>query len=394
MRPAPFGLLNVLGGLRSLATIVCVMLISGACRAATPPAGPDRLVYIGTYTGGTTGSQGIYAFRFDEATGALTAQGLAAETPSPSFLTARADGRVVFAVNELASYQGGKHGSVTSFAVDPATAKLTAISVQDSQGADPCHLMLDRTGRFLAVANYTGGNFALFPVAADGRIGAASTVVAGQGRGPTDRQEGPHGHHVWFTPDNRFLIATDLGIDQVLVYRFDATSGSLTPNQPPSVAASPGAGPRHTAFHPDGRRAFVINELNSTITSLAWDGRTGTFTAGGSVPTRPAGVTTGDTAEIHVHPNGTFVYGSNRGDDSIAVFRIGDDAALTLVEHESTRGKTPRNFEIDPTGRWLIAANQDSHSLAVFSIDQNTGALAPVGPLVEARAPVSVLFMN
>jgi len=374
------------------AGIVAVAGCGSATPSTTTPP-PGRLVYIGTYTSENTGSQGIYAFRFDERTGALTSVGLVADTPSPSFLTASADGRVVFAVNELDSYEGRASGSVTSFAVDAATSKLTPISVQSSRGAHPCHLTLDRTGRFLAVANYTGGNFALFHVNDGGQLEPAATVVGGQGKGPTPRQEGPHGHAVYFTDDNRFLVATDLGLDRLLVYRFDAEAGTLVPHDPASVAMAPGAGPRHTAFHPDGRRAFVINELDSTITSVTWDAAAGTFTVGGSVPTRPSGVTGGTTAEVHVHPNGRFVYGSNRGDDSIAVFRIGDDGSLTLVEHESTRGKTPRNFTIDPTGKWLIAANQESSSLAVFSIDETTGALTPVGPTVPAPTPVSVLFM-
>jgi 6-phosphogluconolactonase len=282
---------------------------------------------------------------------------------------------------------------VTSFAVDSNTAMLKPLSVQATRGAHPCHLVLDRTGRFLAVANYTGGNFAIVPVGTDGALAPATVVVGGQGRGPTDRQEGPHGHAVWFSPDNRFLVAADLGLDQLLVYRFDDTTGTLTPNDPPSIALAPGAGPRHTAFHPDGRRAFAINELNSTITSLAWDGGAGRFTVGESVSTIPPGVAGSTTAEIHLHPNGQFLYGSNRGHDSIAVFRVGESGAPTLVEYESTRGKTPRNFTIDPTGRWLIAANQGSSSLAVFSIDQETGALTAAGPLVEAPTPVSVVFL-
>jgi 6-phosphogluconolactonase len=354
----------------------------------------DRLVLIGTYTGGTTGSQGIYAFRFDDASGALTPLGLVAETPSPSFLTASANGRFIFAVNELDTFEGTASGSVTSFALDRASAKLTPLSVQSSRGAHPCHLVLDRTGRFLAVANYTGGNYAVLPVGADGRLQPAATVVAGQGKGPTARQQGPHGHAVAFDTANRFLIGTDLGIDRVLVYRFDAARGTVTENQPPSVALPPGAGPRHFVFHPNGKQAFVINELSSTITSLTWDAVAGTFKPTGAVPTRPAGVEGGTTAEIHVHPTGRFVYGSNRGHDSIAVFRVANDGTLTLVEHESTRGQTPRNFTIDPTGRWIIAGNQGSNTLAVFSIDQATGALSPVGPLSNSPSPVSILFLE
>jgi 6-phosphogluconolactonase len=352
----------------------------------------ERVVYIGTYTGET--SKGIYAFRFDDSSGGLTPLGLVAETPSPSFLTASANGRFVFAVNELQSFGGAASGSVTSFAVDPGTAKLSEISVQPTKGAGPCHLVLDRTGRYLAVANYGGGNYAIFPVGADGRLQPAASVVAGEGAEPNPSPAIKRlGHAVGFDADNRFLVTADKGLDRMLVYRFDASDGGLTPNQPPSAALPPGSGPRHFAFHPNRRWLFTISEQAATITTFAWDQKSGSLTAFASVPTRPDGVTGGSTAEIAVHPSGRFVYGSNRGHNSIAVFSVGGDGMLTLVEHESTRGQTPRNFALDPTGRWLIAANQRSGTLAVFSIDQTTGALSPVGPLADVGSPVSVIFM-
>ena len=374
--------------MRLVACVLALFTVAAAVETRT-----DRLVYIGTYTGET--SKGIYAFRFDDGSGALIPIGLVAETPSPSFLTASGNGRFVFAVNELQTFGGAASGSVTSFAVDPATAKLTEINVQPSQGAGPCHLMLDRTGGYLAVANYTGGNFALFPVNADGRLQPATSVVAGDASEP-----GPSGkivklgHSVGFDAGNKFLVTADKGLSKMLVYRFDAAKGSLTPNQPPSAALPPGSGPRHFAFHPNGRWLFTIAEQAATITTFGWDQKSGSLTALSSVPTRPAGFTTGSTAEIAVHPSGRFVYGSNRGHDSIAVFDVGADGALTLVEHEPTRGQTPRNFALDPTGKWLIAANQRSGTLAVFSIDQTTGALTPVGPLANVGAPVCVLFMD
>jgi len=352
----------------------------------------ERALYVGTYTGAT--SRGIYAFRFDDSSGGLTPLGLAAQTPSPSFLTSSANGRLVFAVNELQSFRGAASGSVTSFAVDPVTAKLTEISVQPSRGAGPCHLALDRTGRYLAVANYAGGNFALFPVAADGRLQPATSVVAGDASRPGRSTPATRlGHMVEFEMHNRFLLAADKGLDELIVYRFDASTGALTPNRPPSAELPPGSGPRHFAFHPSKNWLFAINELASTITTLSWDETSGTLTPSGSVSTRPADVATGTTAEIAVHPNGRFVYGSNRGHDSIAVFSVGEGGALTLVQYQSTRGKTPRHFALDPTGRWLIAANQESGTLAVFSIDQNTGRLSPVGPLTMVGSPVNILFM-
>jgi 6-phosphogluconolactonase len=375
---------------RLAASTLCVLTIAATLKPAAPlEARKQRVVYIGTYTG--EASKGIYGFHFDDTSGALTSMGLVAETPSPSFLTASANGRFVFAVNELQTFGGAASGSVTSFAVEPATDKLTELNVQPSRGAGPCHLALDRTGRYLAVANYSGGNYALFPVGTDGRLQPAINVVAGD---TTDAAAKALGHMVGFDAQNRFLITADKGLNRMLVFRFDPSKGSLAPNQPAFAALPPGSGPRHFAFHPNGKWVFTIAEQAATITTLTWDQKTGALSPIGSVPTRPAGVTGGSTAEIAVHPNGRFVYGSNRGHDSIAVFSIGSDGTLTLIEHESTRGQTPRNFTIDPTGRWLIAGNQRSNTLAVFRIDEKTGALSPVGDLVSVGSPVSVLFMN
>ena len=381
--------------LRRVAVAACALALAlGAIRlAARQTPAPGRLIFVGTYTG--EASKGIYAFRFDDTSGALTPLGLAVETASPSFLALSPNGRVLFAVNEVSSFEGAKTGSVSSFAIDPAKGRLTPINVQPSGGAAPCHLQCDRTGRFLAVANYSGGNFAVFPVAADGRLGPAAGVVGGTGSGPNKaRQEGPHGHEVVFAPDNRFLLAADLGLDRVFVYRFDSSNGRLTPNEPPSASLAPGSGPRHLAFDPNGRFVYVISEMASTLSAFSWDGTKGVLSSLGTVSTLPDDFHgNSSTAEVAVHPNGRFVYGSNRGHDSIAVFGVGGDGRLTLVEHEPTRGRTPRNFSIDPTGRWLIAANQNSGTLAVFSIDQKTGALTPVGPLATVGSPVCVLFM-
>jgi len=372
---------------RLISSVVGLIVMAGAVHTAAPASARiEHIVYIGTYTGAT--SKGIYAFRFEDASGALSPLGLVAETPSPSFLTASANGRFVFAVNEVQSFEGTPSGSVTSFSVDPASAKLTELSVQPSKGTGPCHLALDRTGRYLAVANYGGGNYALFRVDADGRLQPATSVVTGAGPGSPK----PLGHMVGFDAANRFLIAADKGLDRMLVYRFDASTGALSANQPASAVLPTGSGPRHFAFHPNGRWVFTINELAATITTFSWEPTSGTLTALGSAPTRPAGVNGGSTAEIAVHPNGRFVYGSNRGHDSIAVFSVAADGALTLIEHESTRGQTPRNFALDPSGRWLIAGNQRSGTLAVFSIDQATGTLSPVGPLASVGSPVSILF--
>jgi 6-phosphogluconolactonase len=376
---------------RRVAIGVVLGCLAGSVAARPQPSG--RLVFVGSYTGAA--SKGISAFRFDDRTGTLTPVGLAAETRNPSFLTASADGRFLFAVNEYAMSNGDRTGAVTSFAIDRATGMLTKLSEQPSRGSDPCHLMLDRTGRYLAVANYTSGTFAVFPVGTDGRLGPAGTVFTNEGSGPNRaRQAGPHAHDVLFDARNRFLLGADLGLDRVFVYRFDAATGRVTPNDPPSGSVAPGAGPRHLAFHPNGRFLFAIDELASTITSFTWDGERGRLGRLGSVSTLPADFHgQSATAEIAVHPNGRFLYGSNRGHDSIAVFDIAANGSLTPVEFQPTRGRTPRHFTLDPAGRWLIAANQDSNSLAIFAVDQTTGKLTPSGPLVSSGAPVCVLFL-
>ena len=356
----------------------CLAVAAVGAAARAPRVAAQRIVYIGTYTGET--SKGIYAFRFDDASGELTPIGLVAETPSPSFLIASADGRFVYAVNELQTFGGAASGSVTAFSVDRATGKLTELNAQPTEGTGPCHLALDRTGRYLAVANYGGGNFAILPVGTDGRLQKAVTVVTGQNAETGTAK--PLGHMVAFDATNKFLITADKGLNRMLVFHFDAATGKVTPNTPPSAALPPGSGPRHFAMHTNGEWLFTIAEQAATITTFKWDGKAGSLTATSSVPTRPAEVTSGSTAEIALHPNGKFVYGSNRGHDSIAVFSVGAAGALSLVEYEPTRGQTPRNFAIDPTGRWLIAANQRSGTLAVFTIDQNTGALTPVRPVV------------
>ena len=361
--------------------------------AAVYSAGAGRLVYVGTYTGNA--SKGIYAFRFDEGSGALSPVGLAAGTKSPSFLAVSPNHNFLYAVNEISSFEGERAGSVTAFRIDAQSGKLTALNAKSSKGDGPCHLAVDATGRFVAVANYGGGNFSLLPIGGDGRLGDAVAILANGGSGhDKERQEGPHAHAVVFDGRNRYLLGVDLGLDRVFVYKFDPSTGSLGANDPSSVQLAPGAGPRHVAFHPTLPLAFSINELTSTITSLSWDAARGRLAAAGSVSSLPAGFSgENTTAEIAVHPNGRFLYGSNRGDDSIAVFAIAPTGTLTLVEHESTRGKEPRNFAIAPSGKWLIAANQKSNSLAVFSIDQNTGALTPVGALAQVGTPVCVLFL-
>jgi 6-phosphogluconolactonase len=363
-------------------------------QTAAPEPQDDFLVYVGTYTGPV--SRGIYAYRFSSAMGRLTALGLAAETTNPSFLAAHPSGNYLYAVNEVGEFEGRKTGAVSAFALDRGTGKLTLLNQVSSRGAGPCHLSLDRTGRYVLVANYGGGSVAALPILEDGRLGEASGFVQHKGKSVNpQRQEGPHGHGIEAAPDNRFVLAADLGLDQVLVYRFDAEKGTLAPNDPPYAKLAPGAGPRHFAFSPDGRFVYVLNELTSTMTVFSYDTERGALTEAETLSTLPGGFRGENyTAEVVAHPSGKFLYGSNRGHDSIVVFAA-DAATGTLkpVAHVSTQGKWPRNFAVDPTGACLIAANQRSDNLVVFRIASQTGRLTPTGQVVEVPSPACVTFV-
>jgi len=357
-------------------------------------AADSYLAYVGTYTTGE--SKGIYAYRYNAKDGKMTPLGLAAETENPSFVALDPNRHFLYAVNEVPKYQGQASGGVSAFAVDPKTGKLTFLNEVPSRGADPCYISLDKTGKFVLVANYTGGNVAVFPIQPDGRLGEATGFVQHTGTGPNhDRQEGPHAHWIEVTSDNRYAVVADLGLDELLIYRFDAAKGLLTPNEPPFAKTEPGAGPRHLAFHPDGEHAYVVNEMASTVNTLSFDAKTGTMQSEQTVSTLPAGFSGhNDTAEIEVHPNGRFVYASNRGHDSIAVFAVdAKTGKLKLVEDVPTQGKTPRNFQIDPTGTRLFVANQESGSIVAFAINPKTGHLTPAGEPLKVPNPVCIKFV-
>jgi 6-phosphogluconolactonase len=364
------------------------------CAATTAfAAGSSFLLYVGTYTG--PNSKGIYVYRFDASNGRVTPVGLAAETTSPSFLAAHPNGKYLYAVNEVNSFEGKRGGSVSAFSVDAATGKLTPINSVFSRGSGPCHLSVDKTGKLLAVANYGSGSDAGFPINSDGSLGEATSFNQHTGSSvDPKRQQGPHAHCAVFSPDNRFLAVADLGLDKVFISRVGA-DGKLQPNDPPFGTVKPGSGPRHFAFHPNQKWGYVINEMASTITAFDWNAKTGALKEIGTVSALPADFTgKSTTAEIEVHPNGRFVYGSNRGHDSIAVFAINQKSgALTPVEHVLTGGKEPRGFKIDPTGKYLVAGNQNSGNFVVFAIDTKTGRLKSTGQTVEIGAPVSFIFV-
>ena len=379
-----------------LATILLVLAPGG--RGANEAAGKGQYwVYVGTYTGPK--SKGIYAYRFDASSGRLTSLGAAAESTNPSFLAVDPSHQFLYAVNEVADYQGrqgSKTGGVSAFAIDPHTGALTFLNEVASGGPGPCHVSLDKTGKYVLVANYDGGSVAVFPKRADGRLGEASAFIQHTGHSVNpQRQEGPHAHCILTSPDNRFALAADLGLDELLVYRFDPAHGTLTPNDPPFAKVDPGAGPRHFVFAPDGKFVYLIDEIGSSVTVFSYDARRGALQKLETVSTLPKGFKgVNDCAEIAVSHDGRFLYGSNRGNDSIAVFAIDSGkSTLTPVEHVSTQGKTPRNFAIDPTGKYLFAANQDSDTIVIFHIEPKTGRLTPTGQVLDVPSPVCVTFV-
>lgn len=361
----------------------------------TTAASREFHVYFGTYTGEK--SRGIYVSRFDARTGTLGSPELAAETRNPSFLAADPRGRWLFAVSEVTTTEGKRSGGVSAFARDPSSGRLAFLNQQPTGGAGPCHVALDSKGRCLLVANYGGGSIASLPVRKDGTLGPPVSEIqhAGSSVNPR-RQTRPHAHFIAPDRADRFALVCDLGLDQVLVYRLDPRRATLTANDPPFASLHPGAGPRHLAFTPDNRFVQVVNELDSTLTAFAYDRRRGELTALETVSTLPAIFPAGSNtcAEVQMHPSGRFVYASNRGHDSIAVFRLDAKSGRPqLVEHQATGGRTPRHFAIDPTGHWLLAENQASDTVVVFQIDPRTGRLSPTGQGVEVPSPVCAVFV-
>jgi 6-phosphogluconolactonase len=368
-----------------------------AASAADRPEAQKYRVYVGTYTTGQNAGRGIYLLELDTASGTLAAKGLAGEAVNPSFLAVHPGRRFLYAVGEIAEFNGQKTGAVSAFTIDAASGSLSLLNQQSSRGPGPCYVTVDRTGKNALVANYNGGSVACLPIAGDGRLQPASAFVQHEGSSANpQRQKEPHAHSINLDAANRFAIAADLGLDRLLVYRFDAGNGALTPNDPPFARVAPGSGPRHFAFHPDGKHAYVINEILCTVTAFDYDPERGTLTEIETVSTLPEGPRARNysTAEVQVHPSGRFLYGSNRGHNTIAIFAI-DPASgrLRAVGHQTTGGRTPRNFGIDPTGRYLLAANQDSGSVAVFRIDPQSGQLQPTGQSVEVPRPVCVKFV-
>jgi 6-phosphogluconolactonase len=406
---------------RTPALLLALSLL--AALAATVPATHEGkyIFYVGTYTEEGSKSKGIYAYGYDPETTQITPLGLAAETTNPSWITISPNGRFLYAVNEVQNYKGPNSGGLSAFSIDRdkggrATGKLTFLNEVATRGADPCYVSVDKTGKYALVANYTGGSVAVFPIREDGSLGEAVTFVQHTGHGTNpQRQEGPHAHSIDLSPDNRFAYVDDLGLDELLVYKFDSAKGSLTPNNPPFAKLDPGSGPRHFALSPDGKFAYVVSEMQGTVTAFSNDAATGTLQRLQTISTLPKYKIPRpedfkrviEDAEIEIHPSGKFLYASNRGNsdsidsNSIAIFTVdAEKGTLTLREITPTFGKTPRSFEIDPTGTRLFVANQQSNNISVFRIDQRpdsyltkAGHLSG-GPAVDVPSPVCVKFLK
>ncbi len=382
---------NQLWQMLPVAIFTCLGAFGSAVMAEEPAA---WRVYIGTYSEGENG--GIFQAILNPADGTLSEPKLAAQAVKPSFVAIHPSQKFLYAIGQAGIVDGKPVRGAVAYSIDAKTGMLTRLNAQSSEGAGPCHLTVDKAGRNVLMANYSGGSVSVLPIRPDGLLEPASAFIQHEGHSVDPRrQAGPHAHSINLDAANRFAFVADLGLDQMLVYEFSSDDGSLAPNTPPFTKVAPGAGPRHFAFHPTERFAYVINELDCTITVFAYDAKQGRLTVLESVPTLPAGFTEKNTtAEVVVHPSGKFVYGSNRGHDSIAAFRIDQQTGrLTPLGHTSTGGNTPRNFAIDPLGRFILAENQDSDSIIVLRIDPETGALEPTGSRVTVPSPVCVRMM-
>jgi 6-phosphogluconolactonase len=389
--------MRAIGSVAAIVGAVFSVLALPSAQSPGASAAGELFVYVGAYTGEKSTSKGVYVARLDLQSGKVSTPELAAETPNPSFLAVHPTGRFLYAANEVRSFGDKETGSVSGFAIDADSGKLTALDQESSGGRGAVYLVVDKTGQNVLVSNYGGGSVAALPIGADGRLKPATAFIQHTGSSvhPT-RQRSPRAHSINLSPNNRFAYAADLGVDKVFIYRFDADKGTLVASDPPFAAVQPGAGPRHFAFHPEGRFAYVINEINVTLTAFAADPERGTLTEIQTLSTLPEGLSVQEgfsTAEVQVHPSGKFLYGSNRGHDSITVFAIDQKTGrLTFVQNEPTQGNTPRGFGIDPTGGYFLAANQRSDSVVVFRIDQQTGRLAPTGQTLSIGSPACVKF--
>lgn len=386
---------NHSSGLRAYVSKL-LLVLSCATAASAFAADSKYLIFVGTYTG--KGSLGIYSYRFDPATGNATPLGLAAESPNPSFLAGDPHGQFLYAVNEVNDFSGKPTGGVSAYKIDRGTGKLELLNQVSSLGPGPAHISLDQTGRYVLIANYDAGSVAVYPILEDGKLGEHSAFQQQSGSSSDKaRQEGPHAHAVVTSHDDRFALAADLGADKIFVYRFDSKNGAISPNDPAFASVPPGSGPRHLTFGRTGQFLYLANELTGTVTVFAYDSKSGTLNAKQTISALPANFHGDNTeAEIVVDSKGKFLYVSNRGDqtNSITVFRVSArDGTLEFVQRVPSEGKAPRNFAIDPTGRWLLAANQESNNIQIFRVNQETGQLSPTSKISGIVSPVCVIFV-
>ena len=347
-------------------------------------------VYFGTYTRKSP-SEGIYHARFDAKTGKLSTPELAVKTSNPSFIAIHPNGKYLYSVTE------GKPGKISAFAIDPESKKLKLLNQSSSGGMGPCHVSVTKDGKILLAANYSSGSLASIPINADGSLKAPASIIRHKGSSIVKRrQSAPHAHSINPSPDQRFAYAADLGIDKIMIYRLNPETAELAENKPSLFTLKPGAGPRHFTFHPNGKFAYVINELDNTLVALKYNSKTGGLTEIQTISTLPGDFKgTSYPAEVRVHPNGKFVYGSNRGHDSIVCYKVDPESGrLTLVGFQKEGIKNPRHFNIDPTGEFCLVANQDADSVAVFAIDPKNGMLKAPCQTVSIGKPVCIKFLT
>ena len=370
--------------------ITTLIAIAFAATLDQMGAAPTRaLVCFGSYS--TPDKESIHLFQLNLQDGSLKKLNAVDGLSNPSFLKIHPNGKYLYTVNEVSTFDGKKSGGVTAFALDINGGKLNKINQQPSGDTGPCHLTVDATGKYVLVAHYGGGSTSVLPIKTDGSVGAVVSQIKHKGSSVHSRQKAPHAHAVHVGPNNKFAFAPDLGIDKVLVFSFDEKTGAIAETKFDGAKLEPGSGPRHFDFHPDGKFAYVINEIKQTVTAFRYNAKRGRLRTLQTLSTVPQPVDGNSTAEVLVHPTGQFLYGSNRGHNSIAIFRINEkNGKLTALGHESTRGSTPRNFGIDPTGQFLLAANQQSDNVAVFRINQDTGKLKFTGNEIKLSKPVCV----
>lgn len=379
---------------------LCFALFSGAVCSTLltqSASGAEQYrVYVGTYTRGSD-SKGIYQLLLDGKTGKLTHVDVTKNVVNPSFLAIHPNQKNLYAVNEINDFEGGNLGTVSAFSIDPDSGKLTFLNQRSSYGGSPCHLVVDKTGKALLVANYSSGSICSLIIQEDGSLNGVSSTGRHFGSSVNPkRQQLPHAHSINLDPNNKYAVVADLGIDELRVYLFDSKECSLTPIAIPGTKMAPGAGPRHFTFHPSRKWGYVINELNLTVTAMNYNQKTGVFEILQNISTVPEGTKRkgNSTAQVLVHPSGKFLYGSNRGPNTIAMYGIDQKTGeLTSLGYQPTGGAIPRNFNIDPSGKFLLAANQDSNNVVVFKINQKTGVLEPTGHEIDVPKPVCIQFL-